>query len=165
MPFAVPVADALTPEIGHIPSLDRSRNDSRDFSRKRRGRHLQQLTSPREAKTVASDSATGGSPTKPTNSKIGAEEGETYGVLPKMKYRSAKAIYSGSARLNEDQESANARNIVDISDQRRAGVLPIPHRNKEVFVSFDFVSDEAEDDAKDDEDWDSGRRRWRLGRR
>ena len=53
--------------------------------------------------------------------------------------------------------------IIDIAKARRAGVLPIPHRSQELFVSFDHSMDEddermessgieVEDDSDEDED-------------
>lgn len=48
------------------------------------------------------------------------------------------------AREKFESESESEYHIVDISAARKVGMLPIPHRNKEVFVQFDHSSSEDE---------------------
>jgi hypothetical protein len=64
------------------------------------------------------------------------------------------AITTGVQELSDsrekfESESEGEYHIVDISAARKIGMLPIPHRSKEVFVQFDHstTEDEAEGEA------------------
>lgn len=50
----------------------------------------------------------------------------------------------GTSREKFESASESEYHIVDIGAARRIGMLPIPHRNKEVFVQFDHSSSEGE---------------------
>jgi hypothetical protein len=60
------------------------------------------------------------------------------------------AIAAGNRILAESETKEGGNRIVDISAARRIGVLPIPHRNQEVFVKFDHTSDDSDDDEGSD---------------
>lgn len=70
------------------------------------------------------------------------------------------AIQAGMNSLAEVGEKFESEpeqyRIVDISVARKIGVLPIPHRNKEVFVQFDHFAgdDESEGDDWEDDDFE-----------
>jgi len=71
------------------------------------------------------------------------------------------ALDIGTKGLEDNREAfsnpaENQYRIIDIAKARRAGVLPIPHRSQELFVSFDHSMDTdgemAESSAEDEED-------------
>jgi hypothetical protein len=72
------------------------------------------------------------------------------------------ALGIGTKGLEDNREAfsnpeENQYRIIDIAKARRAGVLPIPHRSQETFVSFDHsmnTDDEMAESTEEDEDDD-----------
>lgn len=75
------------------------------------------------------------------------------------------ALETGTAALEaaieaDGKDAAEVIQIIDMAAMRQQGVLPIAFQNKQEFVSYDFTSDEWEEDADDESSDEEDRQAW-----